>query len=229
MTLNEIAYMCLEILRQGSIVDDERLDIRLLKDWINLKRAQFIKNSVSQNPSDRINLNLYQTIEVTVDPIDVIDAGDYPYTNSTTQLYEIVESTTTIPTIIEGKSGPLILSLESEDLMKLPFSVVDYNHLRFAGNGKFNSRIIFGAIRDNKIYFKYDAFFDTYTTVILRAVFEDPRQVGTEAVPYDDETTRYPADLGLIEYIKNAILQIDLKAFLSGVPDEENDATGEIK
>lgn len=225
MTLNEIAYMCLEILRQGSIVDDERLDIRLLKDWINLKRAQFIKNSVSQNPSDRINLNLYQTIEVTVDPIDVTDAGDYPYTNTSTQLYEIVESTSTIPTIVEGKSGPLILSLESKDLMKLPFSVVDYNHLRFAGNGKFNSRIIFGAIRDNKIYFKYNDFFDTYTTVVLRAVFEDPRQVSG----FDDETSRYPADLGLIEYIKNGILQIDLKAFLMGIPDEENDSTGEIK
>ena len=225
MTLNEISYMCLEILRQGSIVDDERLDTRLLKDWINLKRAQFIKNSVSQNPSDRINLNLYQTIEVTVDVIDVTDAGDYPYINSTTQLYEIVESTTTIPTIVEGKSGPLILSLESEDLMKLPFSVVDYNHLRVAGNGKFNSKIIFGAIRDNKIYFKYNEFFDTYTTVVLRAIFEDPRAVSG----FDDETSRYPADLGLIEYIKNGILQIDLKAFLMGVADEENDATGEIK
>lgn len=225
MTLNEISFMCLETLRQGHIVDDERLDIRLIKDWINLKRSQYIKNLLSQNPNDRISLNLYQILPLTVEITGVVDAGDYPYINATTQLYEIVESTETIPTIVEGKSGPLILSLESEDLMKLPFSVVDYNYLRFAGNGRFNSGIIFGAIRDNKVYFKYNEFFEEYTDVILRAIFEDPRQVPE----FNDNTSVYPADLGLIEYVKNAVLQIDLKLWMNGVVDENNDATGEIR
>jgi len=225
MTLDEISFMVLEAVRGNYISDDERLDRRLIKDWVDLKRAQYIKNSLSQNPNDRINLNLYQQMDVNAVVENFVDAGDYPYANSTTKLYKKVQSSTTIPAILEGKSGPLILSLESEDMMKLPFSVVDYNYLRFAGNGKFNSNIIFGSLRDNKIYFKYNSFFDYYPTVVLRAIFENPRDVSG----FVDETSEYPADLGLIEYIKNAIYDKDMRVILSVKSDEENDADGEIK
>jgi hypothetical protein len=173
-----------------------------------------------------LNLNLYQTIDVTVAVVDPVeDAGDYPYANATTQLYKIVESTADIPTIIEDKSGPIILTLESEDLMKLPFSVVDYDQLRFSGNGKFNSSLIYGAVRDNKVYFKYNVYFDTYTDVKLRAIIEDPRLV----TGFDVDVTRYPADLGLIEYIKNGIFDKDIKMIFTSNADETNDATGQIK
>ena len=225
MTLTELSYMCWEILRAGHVVDDERLDIRLLNDWVNLKRANYIKTSLSQNPNNRISLNAYQTLPLTVAVNEVTDAGDYPYSTSSVQNYEIVESTTTIPSIIEGKSGPLILSLESQDLMKLPFMVVDYDSLRFAGNGKFNKNIIFGAIRDNKVYFKYNTFFETYTNVVLRAIFEKP----SEVTGFDDDVTRYPVDASMIDYIKNGIVKEDLNAFLKGVSDETSDSSGEIK
>ena len=172
---------------------------------------------------------MYQKLSVDVTKIAVTAAGNYPYANATTQDYFIVESDTTIPTILEGKSGPMILSLESEDLMKLPFSFVDYDYLRFSGNGKFNSGLIFGSLRDNKIYFKHNAFFDTYTNVVLRAIFENPRDVSTEASPYSDETTEYPADYPLIEYIKNGIMKEDLKFFINAPTDEINDSSGEIK
>jgi len=224
MVLNEIAYMCLEILRAGHVVDDERLDLRLIKDWIDLKRAQYIKNQLSQNPNSRLNLNLYQTLPVTVVVQTVTDVGNYPYADATTQLYKIVESSTTIPAILENKNGPIVYSLESQDKMKLPFSFVDYDYMRFAGNGKFNTGLIFGSLRDNKIYFKYNAFFDTYTSVVLKAVFENPRDV----TGFSDSTSEYPANLGLIEYIKNGILDMDGKAFITNPTDEINDASGKI-
>ena len=225
MTLTELSYMCWEILRAGHVVDDERLDIRLLNDWVILKRANYIKNDLAKNPNSRISLNAYQPITLTTSVSNVTDAGDYPYINNTTQLYKIVKSTTTIPPIIETKTGPVILSLETEDLMKLPFSVVDYDHLRFAGNGKFNSKIIFGAIRDNYVYFKYNSHFDTYTKVILRAVFEDPT-----AVPgFNQDTDKFPVDLSMVDYIKNGIVTEDLNKFLKGVTDEISDSSGQIK
>lgn len=225
MTFNEVAYMILETIRENHIVDDERLDIRLIKDWVNMKRAQFIKNSRTNNPNGRTNLNLYQLIDVTVEVSNSTDAGNYPYANATTQLYKIVNSTVEIPTIIEDRSGPMILSLESEDNMKLPFSVVDYDHLRFAGNGRFNTSIIYGAIRDNLVYFKYNTFFDTYTDVKLRAIVEDPRLVGT----FDDDVDRYPADLGLIEYIKNAVFDKDVRMLFTAKTDEVNDSDGKVE
>lgn len=225
MTLNEITYMVLETVRQNHIVDDERLDNRLIMDWIDLKRSQFIKNSHSNNPNDRINLNLYQSIELDVFVDNVHDAGDYPYSDSITQLYKLAVSEE-IPTILEDKSGPMILSIESDDLMKLPFSIVDYDYMRFAGNGKFNSNLIFAAVRDNKIYFKYNSFFDSHHLVHIRAVFEKPRQVPD----FSETTSRYPASMDLIEYIKNGIYDKDFRAMLQlGQADEINDASGEIK
>lgn len=224
MTLNEISFMCLEMLRAGHVVDDERLDLRLIKDWIDLKRSQYIKNQLSQNPNSRLNLNLYQSLPVTVAVQDVIDAGDYPYIDNTVQLYKIVESETDIPAILENKGGPIIYSLESQDKMKFPFSFVDYDYMRFAGNGKFNTKLIFGSLRDNKIYFKYNSFFDTYTSIILRAVFENPRDV----IGFDDSTSEYPANAGLVEYIKNGIIDADAKLFVNNPADEINDASGKI-
>jgi len=225
MTLNDIAYMVLEGLRNNNIVDDEKIDLRLIKDWVDLKRAQYIKNERSQNPNNRLNLNLYQKLPVSVAVVAVVDAGDYPYIDDSRQLYQIVESTTTIPAIVEDKEGPIIYSLETQDLMKIPFSVVSYDYMRFAGNGKFNSNLIFGSVRDNKVYFKYNTFFDTYTDVVLRAVFENPRDVAG----FDDTSDEYPANVGLIEYIKNGIFDKELKVILATPSDITNDASGELK
>lgn len=224
MTLNEIAYMILESIRNNEIMDDENLDIRLIYDWIDLKRAQYIKNQRSKNPNGRLNLNLYQKIDVEIEVDILIDAGFYPY-QSAKEDDKIVQSIDEIPTIIEDKGGPIILTIESQDLMKLPFSVVDYDYMRVAGNGKFNKNLIFASIRDNRIYFKYNEFFDSYTNVVIRALFENPRDVSG----FSPITSRYPANLGLIEYIKNGIFDSDIKMIFSGRSDEINDADGTIK
>lgn len=213
------------MLRDNHIVDDENLSTLMIENWVNMKRDQYIRNSLSQNPNDRIDLSLYQSMTVTVAVGNVTNVGNYPYVDATTQLKKIVTSSTALPNIMEGKSGPLVLSIESADLMKLPFSLVDYDELRFVGNGKFNSGLIYGALRDNKLYFKYNAFFDTYTSVVLRAVFTDPREVSG----FDVATTRYPANEGLIEYIKNGIFDKDIRMILSGKADTVNDASGIVK
>jgi hypothetical protein len=217
--------MVLEMLRNNHIVDDDNLSILMIENWVNMKRDQFIRNAASTNPNERLDLNLYQSMDVIVAKGPVTTAGNYPYSNSTTQLTQIVTSNTTIPNIIEGKNGPLVLTVESADLMKLPFSLVDYDELRFVGNGKFNSGLIYGALRDNKLYFKYNVFFDTYTTVKLKAVFNDPREV----TGFDVAVTRYPANEGLVEYIKNAIFDKDVRMILGTKADTINDASGIIK
>lgn len=225
MTLRDIGYMLLEALRANYISDDEKVDIRLLHAWVNLKRAEFIKKNRNNNPNWRTNLNLYQVQTVTMNINDVEDAGDYPYSNSSTQLYEIIQSTTTIPSIMEDKNGLMILSLESEDLMKLPFSVVDYDYLRFAGNGKFNTNLIFGSVRDNYVYFKYNEFFEEYDTVKLRAIFEDP----TLVTGFDVDTSTYPITNEIMEYVKNALYSIDFKMILGTNSDLVNNANGEVQ
>ena len=223
MTLQEIGYLVLETIREGNIVDDERLDMRLIYQWIHSKRAQFMKRARSTNPNNRLNHNLYQTFTTDVTITDVTAAGNYPYADATTQSYKIVISDKTIPPILEDKSGPVILSIESEDLMKLPFSIVSFDQMKVAGNGRFNSSIIFTSYRDNKLYFTDNDFFDTYDTVIIRAIFEDPTDVGDFT-----ETSEYPITQDLVEDIKNAVYDIDAKVFMGSNSDEVNDASGDI-
>ena len=223
MTQNEISYMILEGIRANNITDHDRLDLRLIKDWIDLKRAQYIKNQRNSNPNGRLNLNLYQSQPITLSVTDVTDAGEYPFLTpkQDTQIMESGE----IPPILEDKNGPVIYSIESEDVMKLAYSVVDYDYLRVAGNGKFNRNLIFAAIRDNKVYLKYNSNLEFYSNIVLKAIFENPRLV----TGFDDETSRYPASLGLIEYIKNAIYEIDAKVVLTMPSDNTNDSSGEVK
>lgn len=223
--------MILEMLRENKIVDDERLDLRLIQDWIVMKRSSLLrqKSSNNFNANRTVNLNNYQKLEITVAVDDSFtgDFQEYPFDDTADpdrQLREIVTSTTTIPAIIEGKSGPLIYGIEDTDLMKLPFSVVSYDYLRFAGNGKFNTGLIFGAIRDNFLYFKYNSFFDTNTEVVFRAIFEDPRDV----TGYSSVDDPFPISGELLEAIKNMVFDKDIRILLSGNADEVNDASGEI-
>jgi len=232
MTLTEITHLILETVREGHVVDDERLSHRVIKDWVTMKRSQYIKNmrggggtSGTLNPNGEISLAYYQKIPVTVQvKSSVEDAGDYPFINTTTQLYKVVESTATIPSIVNGRLGPMIMSIESEDEMKLPFSHVSYNQMQMSGNGRFNHALVYGSIRDNKLWFKYNSFFDNYTNVIIRAVLENP----TDLSGFNEETDEYPADPGLIEYIKNGIFDKDIRMFYAGRADEISDSSGEI-
>jgi hypothetical protein len=231
MTLIELSYLILESIRDNKIVDDEKIDLRLIQDWIIMKRSDFLrqKSSNNFNPNKSINLNNYQTLPLTVAVGDSFQTSfnEYPFDDSedpNRQLRKIVTSAEDIPAIIEDKQGPMIYSLEDPDLMKLPFSYVSYDHMRVAGNGKFNSNLIFGTLRDNKVYFKYNTYFDTYTSVVLRAIFEDPRQV----TGYDIINDRFPVSGELLEAIKNSVFDKDFRVILMGVSDNINDASGEI-
>lgn len=227
MTLPEIRYMILEEIRNNMIVDDERIDFRLLDKWIMMKRALFLKN-VTTNSTSRINLAHYQTITVTVSVKSNSFLDEYPFDQTNDpdrQLIKTVESTTEIPNIIENRYGPIVYSIESTDKMKLAFSFVDFDYMKVVGNGRFNRNLIFASVRDKILYFKYNTFFDTHTSVILKALFEDPTQVPD----FDKEEDEYPCNADLIEYIKNAIFKEDISMIFKGKSDEVNDASGNIE
>ena len=48
MTLNEISYMILELVRQGHIVDDEDLDLRIIYKFLETKRVEFIRSQIER-------------------------------------------------------------------------------------------------------------------------------------------------------------------------------------
>lgn len=225
MTLTEIAYMCLEQIRSNKIVDDEEIDLRLIKDWIKLKRATFLKNK--SNTNHRINLNNVQYQPFTIEKINtIVTPVAFPFADTTIQKYTIFKSIETIPGIVEGKLGPLILDLSNNDINKLNYKVVSFDNLRFTGNGLFNSKLVYAALRDEYIYLQQksdDTFLSANLNCIIGAVFNNPADV----TGFDADISDYPCSLDVIEYIKNAIYDTEFKVWLNSKEDELNNANDE--
>lgn len=225
MTLNELAYAILEQFRSNNLSDDNELDLRLVKDWCKLKRTTYLKNKI--NSGYNININNTQLVTFTVAEVDSIATpAAYPFSDTSTQKYTVFKSTSTIPRILESKSGPIVFEFGNSDINKYGYQFVPYEYLKFCGNGKFNSGLVFGALRDGYIYLQQrtgDTFLTNNPNGIIRAVFEDP----TDVSGYSDETTEFPCSLDIIESIKNSVYDTEFKIFMSSPEDTENSANDE--
>lgn len=226
MTLNEIAYMILEQIKSNKIVDDEEIDLRLVKSWIKLKRTDIIKNKAVSGQD--INLNNAQAAQYSVSLVPsytgTITTGVYNCDNG--QDFELYKSTVPLSNIVYAHGNPLIIEITSEDKMRLPFSLVTMGQLRFSGNSRFTNNLIFGAVDvDKYLYFKKNSEFVTRPNFVIKAVFEDP----TTVPGFNEDTDDYPCSLDIIEAVKNSVFDKDFRVLLNSVAleDNENNANDE--
>ena len=211
MTLSEISYSIFEILRQGSLVDDERLSIRLVDSWVQVKRAQYLKDILDKGQSY---------------PENSIQHIDIAIGNTTSNSIGMNVSTVDIPKLINTKFGSSIREVASLDFNQYNFTLVNNNHFKMSGNGKFYASSIFVTYFKNKLYFKSkSAALNTIEECRISGLFEDP----SEIPGFDVETDEYPIDVQGVDYIKEAAYRVDVRMFLNGVTDEVSDSSGEIK
>jgi len=210
MTLQEITYSALELLRQGHIVDDERLDTRLLKDFVVTKRAEYLRSVIDRNWGVSENSKQYLNLSV----------ESYNDGNSS-----ILRTTTEVPSFLNTRDGLEISDITGTDTTSYLFSYVNYNHFKFTGNGKFNGNIVFVTYKDGYLLFKSrNTAFNLISSINVSGILEDPRK----APNFDDSVDSFPIDYDGIEYIKKAIVGEDFRMFLRGVEDEVSDSSGEI-
>lgn len=226
MTLNELAYEILEEIRSNKITDDEEIDVRLIKSWIHAKRAAFLKNKI--NGGYNINLTNAQTIDLTVAVVNTYESTTtekYPYINTDQQKFTIFKSATKVPSILESKTGLIVMDLRGDDINKPPYNFVEFGRLIFSGNSRFNRSFVYGAIKDDYLYLQQNSG-DTYLTehpkCYLTAVFADP----TKIEGYSDDS-EYPCSLDVIESIKNSIFDIQFKMLRVSTEDDQNSANDE--
>lgn len=210
MKLEEITYSCLELMRQGHIVDDERLDIRLLEDFVITKRAEYLRSTLDRNWG--VSENAKQFLNLSVE--------SYDDGNST-----ILRTTEKVPSFLNTRHGLQITDITGTDTTSYMFSYVNYNHFKFVGNGKFNQSIVFVTYKDGNLLFKSrNNAFKLINSINVSGVLEDPRK----SPNFNESEDEFPIDYDGIEYIKKAIIGEDFKMFLSGVEDEVSDSSGEI-
>lgn len=211
MILKEMSYEILTIIRGGAIVDDERIDLRLLNDLIKQYRRQFIEENSKGSQTLPESLRQHTSFD-----ISVIDHTTYSR----------METVDKIPVISVNRFGPMIEEIYSPYVDEYPFTVVNRTALRYSGNGKFNQGIIFVSYDNNKLYFKYkNEGFNNMTKISVAAIFSEPEDVPGFAV----DTDEYPMDLDVFNYCKDMIKKHDLKLLLAQYSDETNDADGEIE
>lgn len=211
MTLNEISYDILETIRAGSVVDDERIDVRLIDELVNKYRIQY---AINQNRITGILPELYLT----------------SYSDTILVSGPDVTLASPIPKITEGRFGVMIKELYDEEYDEFAFTYVNRGHFRYVGNSTFNSKIIFYTYKKDNIYFKNkegNHRFMNGSTVVIDALFEDPRVAISN---FDRFNSSYPIDYDGAAFVKDSILNNDIRFLLNqNNTDEISDSSGEIK
>ena len=213
MLLKEITYSLLELIREGSIVDDERLDIRLLETLVKSRRVEYIKGLADSNKS--IPEDFYQYFNIDILSKVVQENGS--------QVYQTVKT----PKIAFSRYGPLISEVTHlNNPLHSPYKIVNNHHFKFTGHGRFNRGLTYITYRDGKLFLKSnDGYLAYLDNIGVKAVLENPEEI----TGFNPDTGDYPLTFDAYEYIKKMILSEDIAAFVSGKTDENSDSSGEIK
>lgn len=211
MLLADITNAILETVRAAHIVDDERIDLRLIGQFVKAKRALYAQSIIDSGKSIPEQFAQYL-------PVDLVA--------TTSDQLAILTTTTDVPKMLSSRFGPAIIEVASTSLQEFPFRVVNNSYFRVVGSGKFNTKFIFVTYRDNNLLFKSrNVQFLQLKTVMVKAVLEDP-----ESYPdFDQDTDDFPIDMQCFDYIKDEVVKNDIRLLMAGISDEVNDSTGEIK
>jgi hypothetical protein len=205
MTLNQLTYELRLIIRQLNLYDDDKLDDRLLKHWIHNQRALWIRNEMNKPRS--VDEQIIQTL-----PCIALEIAD----RSGTPSYSVLQTTQDIPKLIELNYGDGIIEIGPVDSLAIPFSYINLQKARFAGNGLWNKNMIYVIKYHNQIllFSKGIKNFHKYLRYIrLRGVFENPEDVA--AFKHIDGTTcysdldDYPINRWMWNFVRDKIKEVN--------------------
>jgi hypothetical protein len=227
VTLNQLTYDLLELIR-GTIVDDEELDNRQLQYWIHNQRALWLKNEMNRFRS--IDDDIVQDLGCV--ELEMVDAADCP-----AHLIgcNVLRTKKKLPDTIDLHYKSAITRVGPIDKTDRPFSFVNYQRAIFSGNSKHSKNTIYAFLLNDYMYLKIDpnnSRGKMLTHINIRGVFEDPTEAAVfcdaEGKPCYSEDSKYPVSRSIINYMKNAIVQSDLKFKVNPPGDSINDANAQV-
>lgn len=222
-TFNEISYNILNIARGGISSDDDRLNIRQIKFWVEYYRARLLMEFTDAGKN--IDPHLVQDLGCL--KLTEVDRAECP---SITWESKIKKAT--IPKVISLPQDRGILFVGYIDKQKpIAFVSADtmyWNQHRFITNEEVRAFLI-----NDQLYIDSPTDEDL-CFINVRGVFENPSDVETEdtdgnKVCFDDDTDVYPMPKKLVQMVTERILRVELPALLNGVNDELNTARQEDK
>lgn len=222
VTLNKLVYDLWEIIRPN-ISDDDSFDKRQLEFWVHNQRALWLRNELNKNRT--IDDNVIQDLGCV--ELEVTDRAECCELSSGCK---VLRTKLTLPNTIELHNKTGITRVAPINKLDVPFSFVSYERAIHSGNGRFNSKHIFAFLLNDRVYLtSKDPQLAKYITHInIRGVFEDPTEAsnfshcdGTSCYTKD---SKYPVNRWMIDYMKEAILKLNIAASLQAVTDNTNNA-----
>lgn len=218
-------------IRQLNLYDDDKLDDRLIKFWINNQRSLWIRNEMNKPRS--VDEQIIQTLGCC--RLEVADRSSCP-TGLTG--YSVLQTVEDIPNVIELNNGDGIIEIGPVDKIARPFSYVPLARARFGGNGRFNSKIIFAFRYGAKILLlskdmESGSFLKYLRYIRIRGVFVDPEEVANfihvDGTPCYKDTDDYPLNEWMWNYIRDQITKDNFELVTSTPTDKVNDSTETLK
>lgn len=231
MTLNEATYELKMIIRRNNLSDDDRLDNRLVRDWIHGQRELWIRNEVNKNRM--VDQSIIQSLGCV--NLEVADRSSCP---SFTTGYSVLQTSQDIPKRIELNNWDGIFEVGPIDKIARRFSYINISRARFAGNGQFNSKIIYAFPYGNRIMLiakdmESGSFLKYLRYIGVRGLFADPTEVasfthvdGTACYSNDDD---YPMNRWMWQYMRQAILEANFDLLIRTPTDKVNNANDTLK
>jgi len=229
MTLQEHVYEFRLIVRQLNLYDDDKLDDRLIKNWLHNQRALWIRNEMNKPRS--VDEQIIQTLGAV--PLEIADRSSHP---SFLTGYTVLQTSVDIPKVIELSYGDGILELGPVDKLAYPFAYVNLSHARFAGSGKFNKNMIYAFRHGLRIliFSRGSQSFHKYLRYIrIRGVFENPEEVGlfthVDGTPCYNDTFDYPLNRWMWNFIRDKMKEANFNLIVAAPTDKENDSSETLK
>jgi len=217
MTLNEIAYNLLNLVRGGRSSHDEHISLDQIKFNIKHYRAVFIRRDFAKN-----GLNSRHSEQdlgcVALERVDSTKCCDLP---STCIVYRSVKA---IPKTIRYNFEEAITYVgDISGTGTIP--LVHSNMVQFLPYDKYTKDTYKAYMLNNFLYI-YNA--EGLEMVNVRGVFEDPEDVAafdecSGGGCYDDSATDFPIAMDMLALINQGILSSELQLLGSSVSDTKND------
>lgn len=223
ITLNEIAYDLLNLIRAGRSVAGETISIDQIKFWVVNSRAQLIRNEA--NKQRTIDPELIQDLGCLE-----LEAVDAALCCNVSVDCNVVRTKKKIPGFIEINQKPLVTRVGPINRTSPQYDFIPIERLPFEFQNKFTKNQIKSYIHGDYIYLaghkdNPDVFALSY--VNIAGVFEDPRSIAdfeceNEACYSDDGSFRIKR--WMIEQMKAQILQLDLQTIAGSFTDKTSDS-----
>jgi len=217
MTLTEIAYNLLNLVRGGRSNNDEHISLDQIKFNIKHYRAMFIRRDYAKNGF--VSRHVEQDLGcVAVKPVDASKCCNLP---ARCKVYRSVHP---IPKTIRYNFEEAI-SYVGDTTGTSTIPLVNSNTIKWLTYDKYTKGKMKAYMIDNFMYI-YNA--DGLEMVNIRGVFEDPEDVARfdacyDGKCFDENIHEYPIPMDMLSLINQGILSQELQLLAGSLSDTDND------